>query len=218
MSALAPEIPGVSSDITYLTPEPFEPKPLIADILRTRFCIPDSIFLIEGVDVAHTSKSKKWRAIRLMLGDGELCIQALLSAEMHRFVDRGEIAFGSYVKLQQFSLELRDVVDQEGALSRGNKDAAGGLTDKTEQMVYLVVESLEVVGWNNTLTDAPMNEEPVTSQDSYESIDLVRITPTRPRIIRQPRCGRHGELEDIEDNDFEVMDVPELRRPTTKKG
>ncbi|KAI1811219.1 hypothetical protein GGS20DRAFT_124833 [Poronia punctata] len=146
-----------SSHITYLVPEPFEPKPLIADILRTRFCVPDSIFLVEDVDVAHTSKSRRWRAIRLILGDGELCIQALLSPAMHRFVDRGEIDFGSYVKLERFRVEWGDVSgpDPSDRSLQGNHSSNTPEPGKPPtQMVYLIVESLVVVGWNNTLIDS----------------------------------------------------------------
>ncbi|KAI1165918.1 hypothetical protein F5B18DRAFT_134801 [Nemania serpens] len=162
MSASAHQIPGASSDITYISSESFEPKPLIADILRTRFCVPDSIFLVEGVDIAHTSKSGRWRAIRLLLGDGHLCIQALLSTEMHRFVDRGDICFGSYVRLHQFRVEWR----------------AG---EEKAEMVYLIVESLVMVGWNNTLTDPS-----IAGQVDF-SPDTVHVE----RVGRFEREARH---------------------------
>ncbi|KAI0390048.1 hypothetical protein F5Y17DRAFT_86870 [Xylariaceae sp. FL0594] len=156
MSASAFQIPDASPDITYLVPEPFELKPLIADILRTQFCVPDPIFLVEGVDVAHTSRSKRWRAIRLLLGDGELCIQALLSPVMHPFVDRGKIDFGSYVRLERFRVEWTAASDEQSAPPSAQKP---GVTEipippPSKRMVYLVVDSLVVVGWNNMLVES----------------------------------------------------------------
>ncbi|KAI2625539.1 hypothetical protein GGS21DRAFT_306911 [Xylaria nigripes] len=194
MSALVRQFPSASPDITHITPEPFEPKPLIADILRTRFCIPDSIFLVEAVDVAHTSMSEKWRAIRLLLGDGEFCIQALLSAEMHRLVDRGEILFGSYVKLQQFRVEWREIASSESISSREN-GAASETTEKAKQMVYLIVDSLVVVGWNNALTDVPVNDISETILDPVGPGSKI----VKPDKATQPEPGDHKEPVIIDD-------------------
>ncbi|KAI0900720.1 hypothetical protein F4806DRAFT_166476 [Annulohypoxylon nitens] len=158
MSAPSPRPPLETSDITCIAPDPFEPVPLIADILRTGYCVPGSVFLVEGVDSLHTSKSQRWRAVRLMLGDGELCIQALLSAEMHRYVDQGEVAFGSYVKLERFRVEWKRVPNGngEGEVSSTTKGKGKERDDRDsgDKMVYLVVEDLALVGWNNALIDA----------------------------------------------------------------
>ncbi|KAI1146998.1 hypothetical protein F4825DRAFT_168651 [Nemania diffusa] len=219
MSASAPQIPSASPDITYISSEPFEPKPLIADILRTRFCVPDSVFLVEGIDIAHTSKSKKWRAIRLLLGDGELCIQALLSAEMHRFVDRGEICFGSYVKLQQFRVEWRDVAKANSSSPR-KSSGAGESSEKNEQIVYLIVESLVLVGWNNTLADPLMDDDAEFSPDSVElESDADEDPPAKARsaepekaqtpdqtLVEQPTAKSPEDPADMDD-DFEIMAV-----------
>ncbi|KAI1201822.1 hypothetical protein F5X97DRAFT_267195 [Nemania serpens] len=208
MSASAPQTPDASSDITYISSEPFEPKPLIADILRTRFCVPDSIFLVEGVDVAHTSKSRRWRAVRLLLGDGELCVQALLSTDMHRFVDRGDICFGSYVKLQQFRVE-----------SRAGKEKA--------EMVYLVVESLVMVGWNNTLTDPSIagqvdfgpdtvpaehvegeaRHESRARSHSPEPGKAQHSSQTAGEQGEQPEKAKRVEESFDADDDFEIMAI-----------
>ncbi|GAP83888.1 putative cyclin-like f-box [Rosellinia necatrix] len=218
MSASAPQLPGAIPDITYITSEPFEPKPLIADILRTRFCVPDSVFLVEGVDTAHTAESKRWRVVRLMLGDGELCIQALLSAEMHRLIDRGEILFGSYVKLQQFRVEWRDVAKAGSNLPRKHGDSGHPSEEKT-QMVYLIVDSLVVVGWHNTLADTSIARGPDIHADAVElesEVDedpRVQVQSIGPQQI-QPPCQTGVETkEDREqadpEDDFEVMAVSE---------
>ncbi|KAI0843545.1 hypothetical protein F5Y06DRAFT_255230 [Hypoxylon sp. FL0890] len=210
MSATSPHPPPEAPDITCIAPEPFEPVPLIADILRTGYCVPGSVFLVEGVDSLHTSKSKRWRAVRLLLGDGELCIQALLSAEMHRYVDHGEVAFGSYVKLERFRVEWKDT--SNGA--RGNSSAAKGKGKERDdhntenKMVYLVVEDLALVGWNNALIDTAGVE---TVQDKTEAETKAQPPdPTEP--LPEARgaqsfdsgIGILKEVVDADDN-FEVI-------------
>ncbi|KAI0407771.1 hypothetical protein F4802DRAFT_487135 [Xylaria palmicola] len=218
MSVSAPRISNASADITYITSQPFEPKPLIADILRTDFCVPDSIFLVEGVDVAHTSGSKRWRIVRLLLGDGELCIQGLLSAEMHRLVDRGDVSFGSYVKLQRFRTEWRDAAQGSSDSSREHVSHGDSSKGRTGQMVFLIVESLVVVGWNNTLADpatTTTREEIGTDHVEAESEALISsqtrspvIAPSKAEFPCQTAVAPPVAMEaaDIED-DFEVMAI-----------
>ncbi|KAI1359879.1 hypothetical protein F5Y08DRAFT_318577 [Xylaria arbuscula] len=229
-------------DITCLTPEPFAPKPLIADILRTRYCVTDSIFLVEGVDVFHTSKSKRWRAIRLLLGDGELCIQALMAPETHRFVDRGEVVFGVYVKLESFRVEWRDVESEdpasaEGRETDGDRSVNSGPAQSDEkkkkkksgrQMVYLIVDGLEIVGWHNSLIDSSMtgNEEADLEAVGAESEKLEESQEARPNSPEletaqqshktansaRPQPEDDSEYAGIDidiDDGFEVMQVPE---------
>ncbi|ORY55132.1 uncharacterized protein BCR38DRAFT_357152 [Pseudomassariella vexata] len=157
MSASCPDT--LANYIFRIAAEPFTPKPLIADILRTEYCPLGSIFLVEGIDIIHTSRSKRWRVVRLLLGDGQLCIQAVLSAEMHRYVDAGDVAVGSYIKLGVF----RVGTNRQDARST----IAGNLREKAalkqgRPMVYLVVEDLVMVGWDNRLLEEP-NEADVTS-------------------------------------------------------
>jgi hypothetical protein len=58
--------------------EPFTLQPLIRQMLSTRRCISGSVFIVEGIDVipvpAATPEDDDTHAIRLLLGDGELCI------------------------------------------------------------------------------------------------------------------------------------------------
>ncbi|KAI0452884.1 hypothetical protein F5B21DRAFT_316786 [Xylaria acuta] len=234
MSASAPQISSACSpDITCIASEPFEPKPLIADILRTGFCVPDSVLLVEGVDIAHTSKSKRWRAIRLLLGDGELCIQALLSAEMHRLVDRAEISFGSYVKLQQFRVEWADIAKANSASPRNQSNAGDPGEQKKGQMVYLIVESLVMVGWNNTLTDPSMAEQAEIGLDYVEveseapeardhlpapplSTEPEKAQSPRQTVVAKPTANEDGGPADIDD-DFEVMAISKNRTAFNRK-
>lgn len=139
--------------------EPFEPKPLIADLLRTRYCIPGSIFLVESVESLPLPRSSRWRALRLLLGDGELCIQALLRPEMHRFVDLATVRLGCYVRLGHFYLH-REQVTSETPTSMDKRS-----------MVFLVVHDLETVGWNMALFEP---DEPPRDSESDDGEVVVR--------------------------------------------
>ncbi|KAL1840532.1 hypothetical protein VTJ49DRAFT_353 [Mycothermus thermophilus] len=135
---------------------PVNPKPLIADILRTDYCVPGSVFLVEGVELCvrvgdesdsdtghlrqgHTHRRRKRprRAVRLLLGDGELCIQAFVRSEIHCFVDSGKIYEGCYVRLDKFGLVTVD-----------GPAGSGGAKGKEEKVVYLDVMDMVTVGWN----------------------------------------------------------------------
>ncbi|KAI2467781.1 hypothetical protein F4781DRAFT_297087 [Annulohypoxylon bovei var. microspora] len=215
MSASSPHPPSEASDITCIAPEPFEPVPLIADILRTGYCVPGSVFLVEGVDSLHTSKSERWRAVRLMLGDGELCIQALLSAEMHTYVDQGEVTLGSYVKLERFRVEWKNVSngDGENLSTAKGKGKERDDRDPGDKMVYLIVEDLALVGWHNTLIDA------TDVENTEVGADIPQENPeTKPQspITAEPPSSNRGalsfdsgigipkEVADADD-DFEVI-------------
>ncbi|KAI1388648.1 uncharacterized protein F4822DRAFT_252496 [Hypoxylon trugodes] len=214
MSSLSPRPSLEAPDITCIAPEPFEPIPLIADILRTGYCVPGSVFLVEGIDSVHTSKSKRWRAVRLLLGDGELCIQALLSAEMHRYIDQGDIAFGSYVKLDRFRVERNDASNNPKRAPSGSKgkEKERGSRHAENSMVYLVVEDLSLVGWNNALVDV-MDVE-VTQPNTEVQEDQAEAKPPSPPRV-DTVVANHGTQsfdsgiglprEIDADDDFEVM-------------
>ena len=114
-----------------------EPELLIADILRTRYCIKGSVLLVEAIDT-HIPIERSYRTVRILLGDGELCIQALLRPDIHCFVDGGHVYEGCYVRLDDFELREVDVY----------KGEVGGQSKTRGKMVYLLVGNLITVGWN----------------------------------------------------------------------
>ncbi|KAK6071899.1 hypothetical protein SCUP515_07683 [Seiridium cupressi] len=214
MSASSPPEEEISC---FALEAPFTPKPLIADILRTRYCIPGSIFLVEAVDVFRaSSKSNRWRGVRLLLGDGQLCIQALLAGEMHSYVDRGDVNVGSYVKLSNFILER--TLPEPAIGSAKGKETAGGIT-------YLVVEDLITVGWNNRLLAMlgtkdrvanPHGQPPATPATpaldteidekldaSLEPVELVGVPAS-------PSAHVLDQVADAED-DFEAINIPQQK-------
>ncbi|KAK1772277.1 hypothetical protein QBC33DRAFT_520720 [Phialemonium atrogriseum] len=150
--AQTPSSPPDENVIAPLDPaHPFTPKPLIADILRTRYCVPGSVFLVESVD-SSIAVGSKYRAVRTLLGDGELCIQALLGAEMHGFVDDGQVYAGCYVRIDRFEVRWVNLAGGvEDVEDDGAENLAGPLRRRRghEKMVYLLVEDLVTVGWNN---------------------------------------------------------------------
>ncbi|KAK7921288.1 hypothetical protein PG985_009310 [Apiospora marii] len=211
-----------SPEIICIAAEPFAPKPLIADILRTKYCIPGSVFLVEDVEICNASRSKRWRAIRLMLGDGELCLQALLAAEMHRYADGGEVSIGSYVKLEAFRLEWLDPSADATDKEQGMEDA---MASGTGTMPFLVVSRLEVVGWNNRLLEMAGDagllsdiEEPddPTADEGHSPEALAHISGNANKtpvgaVVAKPMATETSLLEEIADtsdnDDFEAMMV-----------
>lgn len=242
----APHLPGDALDpaITFSDPsDPFTPTPLVTELLRTRQCVPGSILLVEDVAVAPLARSEIWRAIRLVLGDGELCIQALLHPKMHHLVDDGTVDEGCYVRLGAFSIEHRDI----------KNDGAGG----PAQMVYLVVDELTAVGWRAFASsptepvpdeDTPDNaQEPDEEQglpagqqeegqeQEEEEVDLipssqiefddwisqarqgtedgVHRTPTKSRPLQRPPIEN---TDDEDEDDFDADDFEEMLASPSK--
>lgn len=216
-----PSSSQASSDIVCTAPEPFTPKPLIAEILRTRYCIPGSVFLVERIDEFDASKSGRWRAIRLMLGDGELCIQALLSGELHGYIDGGDIAAGAYIRLEAFHLEHSGHAEHHGGKGRANQYT---LSEESENLVYLAVEDMVAVGWNKRLLSM-LEAEHVSSASEPTPVQHqgregeTHDASCEPPISRAPNAASGADaalLEELtnahdEDDDFENMDVPEQK-------
>ncbi|GKT44571.1 uncharacterized protein ColSpa_04752 [Colletotrichum spaethianum] len=224
---MSPNAPDTSTNLAEVAfadaAEPFVPKPLINDLLRTRYCIPGSIFLVEDIESLPVPRSKRWRAVRLMLGDGELCVQALLRGEMHRFLDSGAVRVGCYVRLGEFAVRFQDVA--------GDGDHSGG----ARQMVYLVVNDLVTVGWHRSLTEInamPQRAQEHAAEDDFVSdsdLDVGDVEAAKPppqtQIPRpntlpqatpklQPRELVMVDDEDEEDDaeeGFEVMQVSETK-------
>ena len=161
--------------VTLVEDEQFELVPVIRDILRTRFCVPGSIFLVEGIDVNPISTSGRWQAIRLLLGDGVLCIQALLNGDVHRFINTGEVALGSYIRCESFEIKWQKV--------------------GSDKMVYLAVDDLVTIGWNDSYraqikADEPSeslaneDEDDATIEEAFgafENLAFPQQKPTQPK-------------------------------------
>lgn len=219
---------------------PVTPQPLIADILRTSTCVPGSIFLVEGID-APVPVRERWRAVRLLLGDGELCVQALLRADMHGLVDAGLVYAGCYVRVDSFELRVvdleeasADVMDDKAGDSETSvpKDEAGRKTKMGQKMVYLVIGDLVTVGWNDAYLEMLGQPRKSTVKDVAGEPpverSLLEETPVLASMATATTTRAHTpqSKEDVEDecdvdadpdDAFEVMDVS-LPRATQRRN
>lgn len=195
--------------------EPFTLVPIVSDILRTRYCVPGSIFLVEGTEAAPVSKSGRWQALQLLLGDGELCIQALLNGPLHRFVETSEISVGCYVRVDKFDINVTEV----------SKDG------QEESVVYLTVEDLITVGWNDPyklMWEAERGEalEELDAEDDLDfeameleytgkEVDKVQIASSKPdaEALEAEEEEDEAAFEDAFDK-FEALTFP----PKTKRA
>lgn len=179
----------------------FTLKPIIRELVRTSCPIPGSIFLVEDVQIVPCTNSSRRQAIRLLLGDGKLCIQALLRGEMHWLVHSREIFVGSYVLADD--IEIRFKTTESGGVSK--------------DMVYLKVNDLKTIGWNNDVCkmqaaqqgtdgahdggtevhigkgESPMPASTLVKSRSAASPDLRQVQSSR----KQDKC------DDGQDDDFE---------------
>ena len=214
---------GIDPAAITLAPgtEPFTLTPVIEDLLRTQFCISGSIFLVEGVDAVPVTKTGRWQAIRLLLGDGEVCIQALLDDTMHRFVLLGDISVGCYVRVQTFELRLKAV--------QGGADGAG----EASKMVFLVVRDLITVGWNASVQALHLAEAALqssagdvdveeTGSPAVEASEEPELKPRTPKSSRPDKVDPFVDKDADNDNDeadledafetFEALTFPEKKR------
>lgn len=141
--------------------EPFTLQPLIGAMLQTRRCIPGSIFMVEAIDVmpvaAASPDEDDTHAIRLVLGDGELCIQALLHPDMFYLVEKRDVFVGCCVRVGDFLMRLEEpdgggVFGEEGEDDEDDDEERRQERDKegATAMAYLIVNELETAGWNET--------------------------------------------------------------------
>ncbi|PKS05617.1 hypothetical protein jhhlp_008135 [Lomentospora prolificans] len=178
--------------------DPLVLRPLITDIIRTQYCVPNSLFLVEGIDELRPSRNQRWRAIRLLLGDGELCIQAILTPDLHRFVDTGDVSVGSFLRVHAFSFSHEVVEDQPEARVAGKES----VTKKERKMVYLTVEDFTVVGWHEEYarvhgkpkTKAPRSK-PRVQRPAEPKSPTVNPAPRTPCAKKPPRAPKEPRTD-----------------------
>jgi hypothetical protein len=175
-------LPRPVTAITLLKPSAtFTPRPVIRDLLRTRICVPGSIFLVEAIDFFPTPKtSREWHGVRLLLGDGELCIQALVRDTARKILDSGEVELGSYVKIERFGIHSTEVRAEAEAGGDGTgfgddewkgkerENRVKGENSEKREMVFLVLDDLIALGWNNAYRELSRKEERHNSRDQEE--------------------------------------------------
>ncbi|KUI67545.1 hypothetical protein VM1G_03617 [Cytospora mali] len=206
-----PESAIVAADLS----QPFTPRPLLSEVLRTRYCIPGSVLLVENTD-ANIPISKRYRTVRLLLGDGELCVQALLRTEMHRFVDSGQVFAGCYVRLNRYEIESVQLRPDQ----QGDDDGSEG----PAEMIFLVVQDMATVGWNTAYMEmaGTTGQEQAIITERTETQDFREAEVAVARADAVPTALPNTEFRALtpekehvdevdEDDDFEVMEISEKR-------
>ncbi|KAL6693377.1 hypothetical protein J3F84DRAFT_396299 [Trichoderma pleuroticola] len=200
-----------SAITTAPSQEPFTLQPLIRQMLSTRRCTSGSIFIVEGIDVipvpAATPADDDSHAVRLVLGDGELCIQALLHPDMFYLVEKRDVFVGC---CEEDAREERDKDDEKG-------------------MVYLIINELETAGWNESYMAMWRRRERGKDAAGAEDAEQPAVTPTTARFQDKGKAETRRPLDDNDDDDdeddedlenafeaFEARTFP-VRRATPKK-
>lgn len=96
-------------------------------------------------------------AIRLVLGDGELCLQALLHPDMFHLVEQRDVFVGCCVRVGDFMLRLEEPgvfgeggEEEEESGDEGDEERRKRRKEDAKAMAYLIVNKLETAGWNET--------------------------------------------------------------------
>lgn len=158
--------------VSYDLASPVQPSLLIEDILRTRYCIPGSIFLVEAIE-ACVAVDSRYRTVQVILGDGKLCIQALLRSEIHCFIDNGHIFEGCYVRVDKFELRSVDIksgtedVEDDGTGNPATARSGKPAKRKTGKTAYLLVSDMVTVGWSRTYLDILGVQHPPGTQPTW---------------------------------------------------
>lgn len=186
--------------------------PLIDDILRTRYCVPGSVFLVEDVQTAALPGSGRWHALQLLLSDGHLCIQALLGSQMHRFVQTGEITVGSYVQLNDFIMRW-ERVDRTG---EGQHEGEDERRESPRHMVYLVVEDIVTIGrheaflglWRSQVHgQEPGGQSGTTSADAATVADKMSMPPPPPGTVAKGKRPAQPSRNTTVERAFDYFDA-----------
>ncbi|KAK3387796.1 hypothetical protein B0H63DRAFT_509516 [Podospora didyma] len=210
-------------EVVSLNPaRPVVPVPLINDIVRTRYVIPGSVFLVESIE-PRLQVARRYRAVRVLLGDGELCIQALLRSEIHGFVDGGQIYEGCYVRVDEVEFQSEDlsgpVLDKPDDGLGDPATAERRKKDKPRKLVYLVVGDMITVGWNNAylkilgLNGPPANSRPASAVRQGVTMGLGKFAAQKLEVGSKLLPVQDSEdIEDFSDSDddaFETLAVSE---------
>ncbi|KAK3937328.1 hypothetical protein QBC46DRAFT_319855 [Diplogelasinospora grovesii] len=134
----------------------FQPRPCIFTILRTGKCPGGTILLVESLE-ENISTAAGNRTVQLVLGDGVLCIQALLAPELHELVDDGTIFEGCYVRVDKFELRKKWLPPAEPPSAQWDIEDDGSLDPA--KMVFLVIRECEVIGWDRAYMDILRQED-----------------------------------------------------------
>ncbi|KAK5991978.1 hypothetical protein PT974_05374 [Cladobotryum mycophilum] len=199
-------------DPTAITPlsreDPFTLVPLIRRMLTTRRCIPGSVFIVEGLDIIPIPESEDVQAIRLVLGDGELCVQAILHSDLFDLVEREDVYVGCYVRVDDFVMRFEDP-------SEHNDESQG-----KRGMVYLIVNDLEIIGWNETYVAMWRREQKGKGverpPEQHQPIDMNEDERKSRGEMKPPQTPQKSQKHTMEDTPIKLRDMT-ISSPQTPK-
>ncbi|KAG6196992.1 hypothetical protein E4U10_000454 [Claviceps purpurea] len=180
---------------------PFTLVPIIMDLVRTRYPVPGSIFLVEDVQIVSLTATGRWQVVRLLLGDGEFCIQAILGDTMHRFVHTCEIAVGTYVRVDDFQLRTNDSLDEHGS---------------SNKMVFLVVHDLSTVGWNRSVQELHEHQRQQHEQQQQRGEEKEEEEEEEAKIQQhQAAFSKNSTVPEIDQKSVRELESPSRSGPNT---
>ncbi|KAH0543714.1 hypothetical protein FGG08_002030 [Glutinoglossum americanum] len=159
-------------------------KPCIAELVRTQYCPPSMVLLVQMVMIVPVQTPKGLKhAFRMMMTDGEKTIQgtlvnfkcckqyttaksvliATLIADMHWFVVTREIVVGAFVMLEKYKL---------AKAARKNKNGS---------IAYLQVADLRAVGYVDGYDPSESTQSKTSQPAKHSAIESVeKGANTRP--------------------------------------
>lgn len=211
--------------IVFLDPhEPFIFREIIHDILRTGFCVPNSIFLVERVELSISVEHRGYRTVRLLLSDGHSCIQALLKGEAHGYIQSGQVYEGCYIRADEFELEILELDHSSpyAALDEVSDVTGGQATrrkpDEVDVVVYLLLKDFVTVGWDKTYMEMLDRKSKVLTLESNTS-KAAKPVPDKIELEEQKQgAGKKiPTIHDEQPTDSKLSTKPQgaaVERPT----
>lgn len=117
---------------------PFTTVPIIQDMLDSRQCPSEAIFIVEGIEALLVGEKVPGKVLRLLLGDGQLCIQALLIFPHHEHLEHDDIFVGCYIRADELEINIETL------------PAGTNGQEQDTQMAYLILHKFTAVGLNET--------------------------------------------------------------------
>jgi hypothetical protein len=154
--------------------------------------VPGSIFIVEDVELMLLVRNG-YRTVRLVLGDGKLCIEAYPKGELHGLIHNGHVYPGCYIRAEQFDLRYKQVDEQ---VQPETKRQAGTTSferetaeyvDKSNWAVYLFLKDFVTVGWDIGYLKALEDEPQYATIEPANADQRAEPSPKRVRLQEPER-------------------------------
>ncbi|KAI9785402.1 MAG: hypothetical protein M1816_000417 [Peltula sp. TS41687] len=170
-------------------------RPVIGELLRTRYCAPNIVLLVAKIEEEAVPPPNDDRyAVRLYLIDGEYMIQGIIKEETYPFIESGETVEGSYIMLDQY--ELRKAPRRNG----------------TGDTAFLAIAMFHTVGHDPEYNAASiMGGEGVSSSEEVAAKKDVSAEEAKPPPTKKSKLDsdESERVEPIEDEKSEFGGIDE---------